>query len=162
MSGNNDNQEINKINNIDDKLSTAEKVEVNKLIDLYYTSKGYIKSDGNWKNPKTGNKPQSVIKSNKQYSKVFQKFWDKQIISGKTTIYHDKTKVLNPATGRFKLKKNVKKSEGTEIFQNKILKTDDYLINNIQPQIISALESGNKTTINIETGKFGNIKKLLE
>lgn len=155
MTDNPNNQEIK------EKFSNAENDEIKKIIDRYYISKGYVKTNNKWINPKTGNAPKKVNPNN-QYSKIFKKFWNKDIKDGNTTLYWDKEKVLNPTTGRFVKKKNVKKEEGTEIFQNKVLKTDAYLINTIQPQIQNAMESGNKTEINIETGKFGNIKKLLD
>ena len=149
-------------------IKNSKDEEINKIIESFYISKGYNKVENKWINPKTGFKVKSVVsKTDKQYSKTFKKFWTSQFKSGETTIYYDDSVVLNPSTGRFikkkgKIAKKKIKDEDTEIFQNKIIKTDDYLQDHIYPQVQSAIETGDKTTIDIETGKFGNIKKLLE
>ena len=138
----------------------ARNEEISKITDKYYTSKGYIQTDGIWKNPKTGFKAKSVMSKN-QYSKVFEKFWDKEFIAGNTTIYYNPDKVYNPETKKFVNKKN-RKVKKKEIYQNQVINPQNYIENEIIPQLQNAIESGNKTTIKIEAGRFGSIKNLLD
>ena len=142
--------------------------QYDKLVENYHVSRGYTynSTKKNWyKNNRKAREIKKDIVG--EYPKVFQKFWRESVVEGDIDIFYDKTKVYNPQTKRFVNKSTFitqngnNKIEGTEIYKNKVIKTDDYIINNIQPQLQNALESGGKNTINIETGKFGSIEKLI-